>query len=235
MHCVRNRSYLPLAVARQQAFAEILELSHLLMLEAVSACVTRRRSSSRARLPGGSLSAASLNLTASFESLSSKVSVCLTRLRCLSIWMAEPWPLSILVAFNFTVCAVADRRHQKQPPPIKRWGVAADRRPKFVHENSCPALFACSLCQCAGQTGRRKQRKPERRVDHALAPIRSAHDSLQQPDSPVSFLSPWRSFVATGSLVGSVRRARGYWLPLVPGSRLGIRSGTRRWRTIWRK
>ena len=54
MHCVRNRSYLPLAVARQQAFAEILELSHLLMLEAVSACVTRRRSGSRA-IPGRQL------------------------------------------------------------------------------------------------------------------------------------------------------------------------------------
>ncbi|HEU0083092.1 MAG TPA: hypothetical protein VFQ87_09485 [Bradyrhizobium sp.] len=55
------------------------EVSHSLMCEAVSACRARRNSNSRARLPGISFSAASLNRLASSASRSPKVNLCLTR------------------------------------------------------------------------------------------------------------------------------------------------------------
>jgi hypothetical protein len=61
------------------------------MSEAVSACRACRRNSSRDLLPGGSLAAASLNLLASAANRSSKVNVCLTRGRNLT--MATPFHL----------------------------------------------------------------------------------------------------------------------------------------------
>jgi hypothetical protein len=56
------------------------ELTHSLMCEAVSACRARRKSSSRAVLPGRSFSAASLNRLASSASRCSKVSLFKMRL-----------------------------------------------------------------------------------------------------------------------------------------------------------
>lgn len=64
------------------------ERSQSLTWAAVSACRARRRSNSRDKLPGGSLSAASLNRLASAANRSSKVDVCLTRRRTLT--MANP-------------------------------------------------------------------------------------------------------------------------------------------------
>jgi len=58
------------------------EDSRWFMKDAVSACRTRLKRSSRAMLPGASFSAASLNFRASSAKRSSKVAVCLTRLRC---------------------------------------------------------------------------------------------------------------------------------------------------------
>jgi hypothetical protein len=56
------------------------EFSHSLMREAVSACRARRKSNSRAIVPGRSFSAASLNRAASSASRCSKVGVRSTRL-----------------------------------------------------------------------------------------------------------------------------------------------------------
>src|SRR5689334_22918714 len=66
------------------------ELSHWLKCAAVSACLTRRSSNSRRALPGGSFSAASLDRLASSAKRSSKLRLCLTRGRRLT--MANPFP-----------------------------------------------------------------------------------------------------------------------------------------------
>src|SRR4051812_24231877 len=55
--------------------------SHSVMFNAVSACRTRCKISSRALLPGGSFSASAWKRRASSASRSSKVSLCVTRLR----------------------------------------------------------------------------------------------------------------------------------------------------------
>ena len=63
------------------------------MREAVSACRARRKSSSRAILPGGCSSAAALNLCASTASRSSKVVLCLIRRRSMARSSPNATPL----------------------------------------------------------------------------------------------------------------------------------------------
>jgi hypothetical protein len=71
----------PKRVRRYFGDCKLREDSRWFMKDAVSACRTRLKRSSRAMLPGASLSAASLNFRASSAKRSSKVAVCLTRLR----------------------------------------------------------------------------------------------------------------------------------------------------------
>src|SRR3954447_22966929 len=84
--------------------------SHSVMFSAVSACRTRCKISSRALLPGGSLSASAWKRRASSASRSSKVSLCVTRrrTRVMGIALSHYCPRPFLGVHWKPVCRVLD-------------------------------------------------------------------------------------------------------------------------------